>query len=112
MPFAHAALQPVEGIRMSRLHLTSWQRRRLRRQLAQTLDARLLRRTLAVLEFDSGRPVAEIADPLGVTRQSVYNWVQAYRHGRDPAALQDAEGRGRPPGVPPGPTAVRRHGPP
>jgi len=84
---------------MSRLQLTSSQRQRLRRQLAQTLDARLLRRTLAVLEFDSGRPVAEIADLLGVTRQSVYNWVEAYRRGRDPAALQDAEGRGRPPAL-------------
>jgi hypothetical protein len=41
--------------RMSRLHLTSWQRTRLRRQLAATRDARLYRRTLAVLEFDRGR---------------------------------------------------------
>jgi hypothetical protein len=40
---------------MSRLNLTSWQRRRLRRQLTETLDARILRRTLAVLEFDQGR---------------------------------------------------------
>ena len=41
---------------MSRLNLTSWQRQRLRRQLAETRDARVYRRTLAVLEFDAGRP--------------------------------------------------------
>ena len=46
---------------MSRLNLTSWQRRRLRRQLAETREARLFRKTLAVLEFDHGRSAADIA---------------------------------------------------
>ena len=80
---------------MSRLNLTTWQRHRLRRQLRQTLDARLLRRTLAVLEFDQGRPAADVARMLGVTRQSVYNWVGAYTEGHDPEALRDEVGRGR-----------------
>ena len=82
---------------MSRLGLTSWQRQRLRRQLADTADARLYRRTLAVLEFDFGRPAADIARMLGVTRQSVYHWVEAYLQARDPAALADEAGRGRHP---------------
>jgi transposase len=86
-----------EKQRMSRLHLTSWQRQRLRRQLADTADARLYRRTLAVLEFDFGRPAADIARMLGVTRQSVYLWVETYLHDRDPASLADEAGRGRPP---------------
>jgi hypothetical protein len=64
---------------MSRLKLTSWQRRRLRRQLAETHDARLYRRTLAVLEFDHGRSAADIARMLGVTRKCIYDWVGAYR---------------------------------
>jgi transposase len=81
---------------MSRLHLTSWQRRRLRRQLAQTREARLYRRTLAVLEFDRGRPAAEIAGMLGVARQSIYHWVEAYTQARQPAALDDDERSGRP----------------
>jgi hypothetical protein len=68
----------MEEKSMSRLNLTSWQRRRLRRQLAETRDARLFRRTLAVLEFDHGRSAADIARTLGVTRQSVYDWVEAY----------------------------------
>ena len=80
---------------MSRLNLTSWQRRRLRRHLKETLDARLLRRTLAVLEFDRGRAAADIARMLGVTRQSVHNWVGAYTRGHDPQALRDQEGPGR-----------------
>ncbi len=82
---------------MSRLNLTSWQRHRLRRQLLQTRDAFLYRRTLAVLEYDQGRPAADIARMLGVTRQSVYNWVEAYTQAFDPAALEDEEGRGRHP---------------
>ncbi len=72
---------------MSRLDLTSWQRRRLRRQRAETRDARLFRRTVAVLEYDQGRPAAEIAQLLGVTRQSVYHLIAAYQQAGDPAAL-------------------------
>ena len=56
---------------MSQLRLTSRQRACLRRQLLETRDARLYRRTLAILELDRGRAAAEIADMLGVTRQSV-----------------------------------------
>src|SRR5437773_4659846 len=82
---------------MSRLNLTTWQRQRLHRQLKETSNARLLRRTLAVLEFDHGRPAADIARMLGVTRQSVYNWIEAYTQALDPQALLDEDGRGRPP---------------
>src|SRR3954469_1761616 len=84
---------------MSRLKLTSWQRRRLRRQLAETRDARLYRRTLAVLEFDHGRSAADIARMLGVTRKCIYDWVGAYSEGRDPASLEDEPGRGRHPSL-------------
>src|SRR5438445_8358923 len=82
---------------MSRLKLTSWQRRRLRRQLAETHDARVFRRTLAVLEFDHGRSAADIARMLGVTRQSVYHWVKVYTQDHDASSLEDEEGRGRHP---------------
>src|SRR4051812_26219244 len=82
---------------MSRLDLTPWQRQRLRRQMAQTPDARVFRRTLAVLEFDRGLAAAELARLLGVTRRAVYDWVEAYAQARDPEALLDEEGRGRRP---------------
>jgi transposase len=77
---------------MSRLNLTPWQRRRLQRQLAQTRDARLYRKTL---EFDHGRSAADIARMLGVTRQTVYDWIEAYTQDHDPASLEDQPGRGR-----------------
>ncbi len=63
---------------MSRLNLTPWQRRRLRRQLTPTRDARLFRKTLAVLEFDHGRSAADIARMFGVTRETVYAWIEIY----------------------------------
>ena len=82
---------------MSRLSLTPWQRRRLQAEVADTADARLLRRALAVLEVDAGRSPAAVARLLGVTRQSVYNWVGAYLRAGGPAGLADRPGRGRPP---------------
>jgi transposase len=81
---------------MNRLKLTFWQRRRLQRQLEQTHDARLYRRTLALLAFDQGHSVANIADLLHVTRQSVYNWIDAYTRTRQPELLADDPRQGRP----------------
>lgn len=82
---------------MSSLELTTQQRCRLQRQLAQADDVHLYRRTLAVLEYGRGQPVTAIAAMLGVTRQSVHNWVAAYARDRDPAALADKGWEGRPP---------------
>src|SRR2546421_3700635 len=81
---------------MSRFKLKHWQRRRLRRQLKSASDARTYRRTLAVLELDRGRSATEIADMLGVTRQSVHNWAAAFVHESDPTALADDDRQGRP----------------
>ena len=81
---------------MSRLTLTPWQRRHLQRQLQQTQDAHVYRRTLAILEYNRGQGITQIARTLGVTRQSVYNWIDAYAATRDPATLQDGDRCGRP----------------
>lgn len=81
---------------MNRLKLTTRQRHKLERLLQQTLDARVYRRTLAVLEYSRGRSMTEIADLLAVTRQSVYNWVQTYVQSNDPSTLGDALRSGRP----------------
>jgi transposase len=86
----------VEVATMTDLHLTRWQRLRLQRQLKGTRDARVYRRTLAVLEYSRGQPIARIAQALGVTRQSVYNWVEAYTQTHDPTALDDDDRSGRP----------------
>ncbi len=81
---------------MSRLSLTSSQRRRLQRQLQHTHDAHLYRRTLAILEVSRGKPVAQVAQSLGVTRRSIYYWIEHYREAFDPTALVDDDRPGRP----------------
>jgi transposase len=81
---------------MEGLKLTWWQRQRLAKQLKEAQDARLYRRTLAVLEVDRGRSIAEVAQALDVTRQSVYNWIASYTQAYDPRALQDEPHPGRP----------------
>ena len=80
----------------SLLELTTWQRRRLQDQLRQTADARVYRRTLAILDFAHGHSAADIARRLRVSRQSVYGWLEAYAAARQPAALADAARGGRP----------------
>jgi transposase len=81
---------------MDRLAFTGWQRRRLGRQLREARDAALYRRTLALLEVARGKPVAEVARALGVSRQSVYNWAAAYAADHDPLSLADGDRSGRP----------------
>jgi transposase len=81
---------------MNRLTLTTWQRRRLERQLHATPDARLYRRTLAVLEVSRGKPVTQVARDLGVTPRSIHYWVDAYAENHDPGALRDDYRSGRP----------------
>jgi transposase len=48
------------------------------------------------LEFDHGRPAADIARMLGVSRKTIYDWLGAYLEDHDPASLDDEAGRGRP----------------
>src|SRR5262249_16789450 len=81
---------------MDHLKPNAWQRRRLRRQLKDTRDARLYRRTLAILDIDRGRSVHDVATALDVEPRTSYYWIEAYLRGHDPAALADAERPGRP----------------
>jgi transposase len=81
---------------MSELSLTHWQRQRLEQQLRQTLDARVYRRTLALLELDRGKPLSQVAELFRVSRQSVYNWVSDYLQTCDPDSLADRDRPGRP----------------
>ena len=81
---------------MATLTLTYWQRRQLERQLRSTRDARVYRRTLAVLEVAHGEPVASVARRLRVTPQAVYHWVATYDRDPAPDALADRDRAGRP----------------
>src|SRR6516165_4700580 len=81
---------------MDTLTLTYWQRRHLEQQLRSTHDARVYRRTLAILEVASGEPVGSVAHRLRVTPRAVYHWLATYAPSRSPAALVDGDRPGRP----------------
>lgn len=81
---------------MHTLTLTTWQRRHLEQQLHSTPDARVYRRTLALLEVGGGESVAAVAAQLRVTARVIYYWVEAYTRSHDPAALRDRDRPGRP----------------
>jgi transposase len=81
---------------MKKANLSKKQRGRLERQLKQTRDVRVYRRTLAVLEHDRGKSVTEIARALRVSRPSVYRWLEQYGQSRDPESLHDDQRDGRP----------------
>jgi transposase len=76
--------------------LTPAQRRRLEQQLRATQDASVFRRTLAILEAASGRPVTEIARLLHTSRPSVYQWVERFRSTLDVGSLRDRRGGNHP----------------
>ena len=81
---------------MRKLKLTASQRRKIRTRLRETHDVRLYRRLLAVLEFDRGKSVSAIAELLGVSCQSVYNWITRFQHGGGGCELSDAPRSRRP----------------
>jgi transposase len=81
---------------MDTITLTAWQRRRLQQQLRTARDARLYRRTLAVLDVARGEPVASVAGRLGVTPRVLYYRIDSYSHDHDPEALRDRDRPGRP----------------
>src|SRR5947209_20602790 len=68
--------------------------------LARTPSAREWCRARALLWLAEGRSVAEVADLLLVSRQSVYNWADRFERREDldlRARLRDAPRSGRPP---------------
>jgi transposase len=84
--------------------LTTQQRRTLQRLVHGTREALLLRRAQALLWCDDGESTTDIAGRLGVSRQTVHNWITGFttRSGPVSERLADAARSGRPataPGV-------------
>jgi len=77
--------------------LTARQRRRLRAALKSVRDGAVVKRIVALLELDQGVPVGDMAEHLGVTRQTVYNWARRFNVGGGLRALCDRVRRGRTP---------------
>src|SRR5690348_1818633 len=84
---------------MAPFQLQPWERRRLLQLLHQTHEATQLRRAQGLLWLHDGQSVTAVADLLLVSRQTVYNWVEAFRGRTDLDAaerLLDAPRSGRP----------------
>lgn len=81
---------------MSEIRLTVAQREALRACLDDPPSTGFYRRAVSLLALDAGQPVVAVAELLGVTRQSIYNWVQAYQQSPRPQTLGDHFGGGRP----------------
>jgi transposase len=71
-------------------------RRRLARALHEIGDSRTYRRTLAVLCIAQGLLVDEVAKLIGMSRRSIYRWIDRYGHGHRVDGLPDRARSGRP----------------
>lgn len=84
---------------MTNLTLSNTERSLLQNLITHASDARIVRRAYALLWCDEGEPLPAIADQLGVSRQTVYNWIERFltRDGSDLfARLADGPRSGRP----------------
>ena len=82
---------------MRDFRLTSRQRQRLRAALKSVEDAHVVTRIVALLQLDQGAPLSEVATSVGMTRQTLYNWVRRFEAGGGLRALVDRTRQGRPP---------------
>ena len=84
---------------MSALKLGAIGRHQLEDAIADAENPRRVRRAQALLWVDAGVPVIQVARCLGVSRQTVYNWIGWLDQcrGSDAAPLGDARPSGRPP---------------
>lgn len=81
---------------MSELRLTTAQRRWLQAARKTPPSTGCYRRATALLALDEGQSVGAVAELLGVSRQSVYNWSQAFAQSPRPETLVGDFGGGRP----------------
>jgi len=81
-----------------KFQLSTKERDQLERQRRLAHDGRIVRRSQALLWLDEGRSITEVAKLCGVSRQTVYNWINYFNsRGRSKEALADAPRSGRPP---------------
>jgi transposase len=81
---------------MKSLPLTPEQQARLQAELRDSDNVQVYRRAAALLAIHQGRAVAQVAALLGVTRQTVYNWLSTYTPANGDLNLADAPRSGRP----------------
>jgi len=84
---------------MTELKLKKRERLQLETLVTEPRDARLVRRAYGLLWLNDGDVVATVAARLGVSRQTIYAWVDRFQARADQtlgARLADAPRRGRP----------------
>ena len=81
---------------MKGLKLTEAQQATLQSELRRNPKVQVYRRAAALLAVHQGRSISQVAGLLGVTRQTVYNWVRTYGKTEQPLSLVDAPRSGRP----------------
>ena len=74
-----------------------YDRHRLAKALKQVTDARTYKRLRAVFLVATGRAVSEVAPIIGVSLQTIYNWVNRYLKNHFVEVLSDTPRPGRPP---------------
>ena len=84
------------AMRPSELGFNQYDIPRLTKALKRVTDARLFQRVQAVLWVAQGDTISEVTELMGVSGQTVYNWLQRYLACHQVAALADAPRSGRP----------------
>ena len=69
---------------------------RLKEALKRAADKRTFQRVQAVVLVAQGRTINEVGEIVGVTVQTVYNWVSLYLDQHQVGALEEAPRSGRP----------------
>jgi transposase len=85
---------------MALLTLTETERSTLQHAVKHAREAHVVKRAQALLWLDQGETPATVAPRLQVSRQSIYNWVHAFRARSTPSPidrLRDQKRSGRPP---------------
>jgi len=82
--------------RLNVVRLNSTQEFQLRCELTSTTDLRVFRRATALLALHEGLVARQVASLLGISRQTVYNWISAYEGVGPDLDLADAPRPGRP----------------
>lgn len=81
------------------IKLTASERNELEAILVANPSAKEFKRAQALLLFDEQNSVAEIAELLRISRQTIYNWIARFQHRRTRPVderLRDAPREGRP----------------
>jgi transposase len=81
---------------MKLVQLTAGQEARLQAELRDSESVQVYRRAAALLAAHQGRSAGQVAALLGVTRQTVYNWLNTYAKEERGLDLADAPRSGRP----------------